>query len=64
MAEQFDDFMLKVEGELTRRNRLRTETFNKFEEIDGVMRKLIESIENFRHKQQKMTSTITKLAYV
>ena len=26
--QQFDDFMLKVDGELTRRNRLRMETFN------------------------------------
>ena len=26
--QQFDDFMLKVDGELTRRNRLRIETFN------------------------------------
>lgn len=28
VERQFDDFMLKVDGELTRRNRLRVETFN------------------------------------
>lgn len=37
VASQFDDFILKVDGELSRRNRLRTETFNKFSEVDIML---------------------------
>ena len=37
VEQQFNDFMLKVDGELTRRNRLRTETFNKFDEQEALI---------------------------
>lgn len=35
--KQFEDFILKIDGELTRRNRLRTETFNKFDQHEAML---------------------------
>ena len=61
---QFDDFILKIDGELTRRNRLRTEVFNKFAEQDGIMARILKQVDAFRQKQQAMISTVTKLSYV
>ena len=61
---QFDDFILKIDGELTRRNRLRTETFNKFAEQDGIMARILKQVDAFRLKQHAMISTVTKLSYV
>ena len=40
ITNQFDDFMLKVDGELTRRNRLRIETFSKFDQHEAMLQKL------------------------
>ena len=37
LTQQFDDFMLKVDGELTRRNRLRIEVFNKFDQSEALL---------------------------
>ena len=37
VEQSFNDFVLKIEGELTRRNRLRIETNNKFETIDKLL---------------------------
>ena len=37
MEKQFQDFILKIDSELTRRNRLRIEAFNKFAQMEELL---------------------------
>ena len=63
VEQQFNDFMLKVDGELTRRNRLRTETFNKFDEQEALILRCQHQIDQFKLNEQRMLGTLSKLAY-
>ena len=56
--------MLKVDGELTRRNRMRTEVFSKLGEYDDMLKQVMDQVDIFGTKQQCMISSITKLVYI
>ena len=55
--------MLKVDGELTRRNRLRVETFTEFERHEAMLIKMQRSLEKFGSNQSNVLGTIRKVAY-
>ena len=47
LRQQFKDFVLKIEGELTRRNRLRIETFSKLEDHEDRLKNMNNTIDRF-----------------
>ena len=55
--------MYKVDGELTRRNRLRHDTMTKFEQIDVVLGYTEAKVKDFEMKLVNNISTMKKLAY-
>ena len=55
--------MYKVDGELTRRNRLRHDTMTKFEEVDVALGFTAEKVKEFEMKLINNISTMKKLAY-
>ena len=56
--------MLKVDGELTRRNRLRVETWNKFDALEAIIQKMQKIVSRFGGNQENVMSTISKLVYM
>ena len=56
--------MLKVDGELTRRNRLRVEVFSKFDSQEALNKKFQRQLARTSENQKTVLSTITKLSYV
>jgi len=54
----------KVDGELTRRNRLRTEILHKFEELEKLVEKHQLRVQFLDSKQGLVLNTIAKLVYV
>lgn len=47
LRQQFNDFLLKIEGELTRRNRLRIETFSKLDDHEESLKRMNNTIDRF-----------------
>ena len=56
--------MLKVDGELTRRNRLRIEVFNKFDQLEALLQKMQQIVSRFGMNQENVMGTISKLVYM
>lgn len=63
LHRQFNDFILKIEGELSRRNRLRIETFGKLDEHDAVLENMKSTIDRFDKNQREILGTIKKIMY-
>ena len=55
--------MYKVDGELTRRNRLKVDTFKKFDEVDGLLDITTTKVSDFEKKLLNNISIIKKIAY-
>lgn len=63
MNEQFQDFILKVDGELTRRNRLRIETKTRFDSIEDLIRGMNQKQVGIGESQNLILGSIKKLMY-
>lgn len=63
LQDQFDDFCLKIEGELTRRSRLRVEAFARFKEHEDQIKAMQSEIVRFESNQVAMIGSIKKLMY-
>ena len=55
--------MYKVDGELTRRNRLKNDTLNKFDEVDNTLHITTSRVDEFDRKLHNSISILKKLAY-
>ena len=55
--------MYKVDGELTRRNRLKNDTLKKFDEVDGILDLTTLKVKEFEEKLHNSISIVKKLAY-
>lgn len=52
-----------MEGELTRRNRLRIEVFAKLSDHEVFMERIQSELNNLDHNQGQITGTLKKLMY-
>lgn len=64
MDKQFNDFIMKLEGELTRRNRFKIEAIQNFERMKQQLQGMQDLIDTFKNNQGKVLGTIQKFMYM
>ena len=60
---QFNDFIMKIDAELSRRNRLKNEVYSRLDEQDEQLSWMRSEVERFGVNQKKVLSTVKKLMY-
>ena len=60
---QFNDFIMKIDAELSRRNRLKVEVYSRLDEQDEQLSWMRSEVERFGVNQKKVLSTVKKLMY-
>lgn len=60
---QFKEFLMRIDGELIRRNRMRLENKERFQNLDNYCDQVKKDITRFEKNQQNMLGTIRKLIY-
>ena len=63
MMAQFNDFIMKIDAELSRRNRLKNEVYSRLDEQDEQLSWMRSEVERFGVNQKKVLSTVKKLMY-
>lgn len=60
---QFNEFLVRIDGELTRRNRMRLDTQTKFKRVDNFIDMVKSELDRFETNQKLVIGTMRKLTY-